>query len=197
MAKRVVIGGILGGLVMFVWLFVAHELLGIEENSVREIPNEAPVLSAMQSSIPEAGFYIYPGFGLGPKPTSEQRHAAMPEYMKKYEHSPHGVLIYHPPSGPFNFGKLLGAEGLLNLLEGLLVAWLLSWAAAGRRYAARAGFVTIAGILAAISSNVEYWIWYDFPSGYVLGYVVTQIVGYALVGLVVAAFVKKEAIAGS
>ena len=27
MAKRVVIAGILGGLTMFVWLFVAHEFL--------------------------------------------------------------------------------------------------------------------------------------------------------------------------
>src|SRR5947207_1874497 len=102
--KRIVLAAILGGLTLFVWMYVAHDVLGIGEMAVGEIPNEAVVLSAMRGAIPEAGFYIFPGFGLGPKPTSAQRNAAMPEYMKKYEQSPHGILIYHPPSGPFHFG---------------------------------------------------------------------------------------------
>jgi hypothetical protein len=195
MAKRVVIAGILGGLTMFVWLFVAHEFLPLGEMGVGEIPNEEPVLSAMQSSIPQPGFYIYPGFGLGPKPTSEQRNTAMPAYMKKYEQSPHGILIYNPASGPFNFGKLLAREGTLNLLEGLLAAWLLSWAAAGKGYLARVGFVVLVGILASVTTNVEYWNWYEFPPVYVAGYITTQILGYALVGLVAAAFVKSESAA--
>jgi hypothetical protein len=192
MAKRVVIAGILGGLTMFIWLFVAHELLPLGEMGVGEISNEGPVLSAMQSVIPRGGFYIYPGFGLGPNPTSAQRNAAMPAYMKKYEQSPHGILIYNPPSGPFNFGKLLAREGALNLLEALLAAWLLSWAAAGRAYSQRAGFVVILGALASVTTNVEYWNWYEFPGNYIAGYMVTQIIGFTLVGLVVAAFVKSE-----
>jgi drug/metabolite transporter superfamily protein YnfA len=197
MAKRVVIAGILGGLTMFVWLFVAHEFLPLGEMGVGEIPNEGPVLSAMQSSIPQAGVYLYPGMGLGPKPTAAQRNAAMPGWMKKYEQSPHGMLIYHPPSGSFSFGTLLAREGALNLLEGLLAAWLLSWAAAGRAYSARAGFVVIVGALVSVTTNVEYWNWYDFPGNYVAGYMVTQIIGFTLVGLVVAAFVKSEVTARS
>jgi len=193
MAKRVLIGGILGGVALYLWMFVAHEVLGIGEMGVREIPNEATVLNAMQGSIPEAGFYIYPGFGLGPKPTSEQRNAAMPAYMKKYEQSPHGILIYHPPSGAFSFGKLLAKQGALNLFEGLLAAWLLSWVAAGRAYAARVVFVGAIGILAAVTTNLEYLNWYEFPSSYVAGYMTTQILGYVIVGLVAGAFVKEKA----
>ena len=193
MAKRVVIAGVFGGLVMFVWLFVAHEVLPLGEMGVSEIANDAGVLAAMQSAIPNSGFYIFPGFGLGPNPTSAQRNAAMPAYMKKYEQSPHGILIYHPPSGPFNFGKLLAQEGTLNLVEGLLAALLLSWAAAGRGYAARVFFVAVTGILASLTTNVEYWNWYEFPSNYVAGYIITQVLGYFLMGLVIAAFVKDEA----
>lgn len=193
MAKRVVIGGILGGLTMFLWLFVAHDFLPLGELGVQEIPNEAPVLSAMQAAIPQAGLYLFPGVGLGPNPTMQQRNAAMPAYMKKYEQSPHGILVYHPPSGAFNFGAALAREGAINLLEGLLAAWLLSLAAAGRAFSARAGFVVILGVLASVTTNLEYWNWYDFPGNYVAGYMVTQIIGFTLVGLVVAAFVKGEA----
>jgi hypothetical protein len=189
--KRILLAAILGGLTLFVWLFVAHELLGLGEMGVGEIPNEAVVLSAMRGAIPEAGFYIFPGFGLGPKPTSAQRNAAMPEYMKKYEQSPHGVLIYHPPSGPFHFGTLLGREFALNVLEALLASILLWCAAGGRNYGTRVGIVTVAGVLASISTNVEYWNWYEFPGNYVAGYMTTQIVGFVLAGFVVAAFVKN------
>jgi len=192
MAKRVVIGGILGGLTMFVWLFVAHEFLTLGEMGVAEIPNEAPVLSAMQSSIPKAGLYLFPGMGLGSNPTMQQRNAAMPAYMKKYEQSPHGMLVYHPASGAYPFGAALAREGALNLLEGLLAAWLLSYAGAGKAYSARAGFIVILGVLASVTTNLEYWNWYDFPGNYVAGYMVTQIIGFTLVGLVVAAFVKSE-----
>jgi hypothetical protein len=191
--KRIVLAAVLGGLTLFVWMFVAHDLLGLGETGVGEIPNEAVVLSAMRGAIPETGFYIFPGFGLGPKPTIEQRNAAMPEYMKKYEQSPHGVVIYHPPSGPFNFGKLLGREFALNVLQALLAAILLWCAASGRNYGARVGIVTVAGVLAAISTNVEYWNWYEFPGNYTAGYMTTQIVGFVLAGFVIAAFVKNDA----
>lgn len=197
MAKRVVIGGILGGLTMFVWLFVAHEFLPLGELGVQEIPNEGPVLSTMQAAIPQAGLYLFPGVGLGPNPTMQQRNAAMPAYMKKYEQSPHGILVYHPASGAFNFGAALTREGAINLLEGLLAAWLLSLAAAGKAYGARVGFVVILGVLASVTTNLEYWNWYDFPGNYVAGYMVTQIIGFTLVGLVVAAFVKSEMPVGS
>jgi hypothetical protein len=195
--KRILLAAILGGLTLFVWMFVAHELLGLGEMGVGEIPNEAVVLSAMRGAIPEAGFYIFPGFGLGPKPTREQRNAAMPEYMKKYEQSPHGVLIYHPPSGPFHFGTLLGREFALNVLQALLAAWLVASVASGRNYGARVGVVTVAGVLAAISTNVEYWNWYESPGNYVAGYMTTQIVGFVLAGFVIAALVKNRTAAGS
>ena len=192
MARRVVTAGILGGLAMFVWLFVAHEFLPLGEMGVGEIPNEARVLSPMQAAISQAGLYLFPGFGLGSNPTSQQRNEAMPTYMKKYEQSPHGLLVYHPPSGAFRFGAALAREGALNLVEGLLVAWLLSWAAPARGYAARVGFVVIVGILATLTTNMEYWNWYEFPSKYIAGYMITQVIGYTLVGLIAAAFVKSE-----
>jgi hypothetical protein len=195
--KRILVAGILGGLTLFVWMFVAHEFLGLGEMGVGEIPNEAVVLNAMRGAIPKTGLYIFPGFGLGPKPTNAQRNAAMPEYMKNYEQSPHGVLVYHPPSGPFSFAAALGREFGLTILQALLAAWLISCGASGRNYGTRVGVVVVAGVLAAISTNVEDWIWFDFPGNYIAGYMTTQIVGFVLAGFVIAAFVKNGAAAGS
>ena len=80
MVKRVVMAGILAGVAMFAWLFVAHEFLPLGEMGVGAIPHEAAVLAAIQSAIPQGGLYLFPGFGLGPNATSQQRKQAMPAY---------------------------------------------------------------------------------------------------------------------
>ena len=61
---KILVTGILGGIVMFIWTSVAHMALPLGEAAIREIPNESAVLSAMQSNIGDkAGLYIFPVFG--------------------------------------------------------------------------------------------------------------------------------------
>ncbi len=189
--KRILIAGILGGVILFLWLYLAHDVLGLGGIGIKELPNEATVINAMQGAIPASGLYFFPGFGLGPDPTAAQQKEAMPAYTKKYEQVPHGILIYHPPAGPFRFGAALGKQFALNFLEALLAALLLSCAAAGRSYWARVGFVALAGVLASLTTNVEYWNWYEFPANYTAGYMVTQIIGFVLAGFLIAAMVKE------
>jgi hypothetical protein len=58
------------------------------------------------------------------------------------------------------------------------------------RYPQRVGFVFVLGILSAIATNIEYWNWYGFPSSYTMAYIIDKLIGFMVVGLVVAAFVK-------
>jgi hypothetical protein len=55
-------------------------------------------------------------------------------------------------------------------------------------------FITIAGVLAAISTNISYWNWYGFPGSYTLSYICTVAMGFVFAGLVAAAMVKPAAI---
>jgi hypothetical protein len=60
-------------------------------------------------------------------------------------------------------------------------------------FAGRAGFVLIVGILAVITTNISYWNWYGFPSVYTASYMLIQIVGFFLVGVVAALILRKHA----
>src|SRR5207248_9555316 len=51
MAKRIVLAGILGAIVMFVWSSVAHIMTSLPAMGIQEIPNEQAVLTAMQAQI--------------------------------------------------------------------------------------------------------------------------------------------------
>ena len=60
-------------------------------------------------------------------------------------------------------------------------------------FGARWRFMTVAGVLAAISTNISYWNWYGFPTNYTLAYTFTIVMGFVFAGLVAAAIVKPGA----
>jgi len=62
-------------------------------------------------------------------------------------------------------------------------------------FVGRVGFVLVVGILAAITTNVSYWNWYGFPGAYTANYMLIQIIGFLLVGVVAALLLPKRAAA--
>ena len=180
---------------MFIWTSIAHMALPLGEAGVGELPKDEAVLSALESSAGnKSGFYIYPGMGLGPDATHQQRNAVMDKYVEKLEKNPSGFIIYHPAgSRPMNMAKFLTIEFFTELLEALLVVALLAQTRI-ITFGGRVGFVTAAGILAAIATNVSYWNWWGFPAVYTASYMFIQIVGFFFIGLV-AAIVFRRAVA--
>jgi hypothetical protein len=192
---KILLAGILGGIVMFIWTSIAHMALPLGEAGLGEIPNESAVLSAMQSNIGEqTGLYIFPGTGLGKNATRQEKGEAMKHMGEKLAANPSGILMYHAPGRQLALGKLLGVEFGTELLEAILVVFLLAQTRIAS-FAGRIGFVLVAGILAAIATNVSYWNWYGFPCAYTLSYMLIQIVGFLCVGIVAALVLRKTALA--
>jgi hypothetical protein len=46
--------------------------------------------------------------------------------------------------------------------------------------------------MAAITTNVSYWNWYGFPGAYTASYILIEIVGFRLVGVVAALLLRKR-----
>jgi hypothetical protein len=191
MTTRYLIAGVLGGIAMFIWTSIAHMALPLGQAGIGEIPNEQAVVAAMQSNIGDkTGLYIFPGLGLGPEATRQQKREAMKQMGESYAKNPSGVLMYHPAGRPLALGKLLGIEFATELLESVLAVFLLAQTRLSS-FGARVGFVTVAGILAALSTNVSYWNWYGFPCLYTASYMLTQVVGFFCAGFVAALVLKN------
>jgi len=191
---KILLAGILGGIVMFIWTSIAHMFLPLGEAGISEIPNESAVLSAMQSSIGErTGLYIFPGPGVGKNATRQEKHEAMKHMGEKMATNPSGILMYHAPGRPMAFGKLLGIEFGTELLEAILVVFLLAQTSIAS-FAGRVGFVLVAGILASIATNVSYWNWYGFPCVYTASYMLIQVIGFFLVGIVAGFVLRKTSV---
>ena len=150
------------------------------------------MLGAKQSSIGDKiGLYIFSGLGVGKNATREEKSEAMKQMQQRIPANPSGILMYHPPGRPFAFGKSLAVEFSAEVLQAILVIWLLAQTRIGS-FDGRVGFVLIAGILAAITTNVSYWNWYGFPGIYTASYILIEIVGFVLVGVVATLVLRRR-----
>ena len=186
MAKRIIMAGVLGGVAMYVWTSLAHVVLPFGSIGVSSVSkNEESLLASMHASLGEThGFYAFPSGG----DTTDA--AALQQYAQKVANGPSGLLVYHPSGGQALSTSQLVTEFLVELIQAFLVVILLSQTRLDS-FGSRVGFVTLAGVLAALATNVSYWNWYGFPSSYTVSYIFIQIVGFAVVGIV-AAFLMRS-----
>lgn len=183
MSTRILLAGILGGVVLFFWNFVAHDLLPLGYMGVKTISNEDAVRSALDTNLGDKqGFYIFPSGGYTPGMSGEEKKAAMKKAEEQTSAGAAGLLIYRPKR-VFNFPKRLAEQFGTDVLLGLLAIFLLARSQM-MTFGGKVGFVFVVGIIASIATNVPYANWYGFPKDYTLGQIIIQVIGFLLVGIV-------------
>jgi hypothetical protein len=189
MVKRIILGGLLGGILIFNWGFVAHMLLPLGKMGVHILPDEAAVVGPIRSTVKEPGFYLFPGMDMSGKASESEQQA----WQEKAKQGPVGVLIVRPQGGEGLSPRLLLTELGTNIATALLAALLLAQVRATAGYWTRVGFVTLLGILAFVTVLVPYWNWYSFPADFVATEAIEHTVGSFIAGLVLAAIVRVPA----
>jgi hypothetical protein len=180
MTKRILLAGLLGGLALFFWGGLSHMVLGLGEVGVQTLPQAQPVIDSLKASVSQPGFYLFPWDASG-------------KLAPEKENGPYGVLIYHPTGATTMMTVLLVRECILNILQALVAAFLLSLATGLKEYPSRVGFVLLLGLISAAGTNIEYWNWYGFPTNYTAATVLDKLIGFLVVGLITAALVKSSA----
>lgn len=192
MTKRVLLGALVGGIVVFIVGALLHTVLGLGEVGVKALPQEDTVLSAMRAAIPASGFYIFPAPNMSPGRTKAQVQADTSTYNAKYEQG-NGILVYSPSSPTLNYGRLLGGEFVIDVVSAFFLACILAMGAGGvSSYWKRVFAVTLAGLFAVVFLGLEYWNWYNFPTTYTCAYILNGVLDWFFAGLAMAAVVKQR-----
>ena len=182
--SKLLVASILGGIALFIWGGLSHMVLGLGEIGIKELPNEEPVLSALKTNIPESGFYFFPGMGRADGMTKEQQQATQDKRMAA---GPSGIMIYNPGGELAMSPTKLITELITDIICAFLAGWLLIRAFASLiGFGQRVAFVAVTGLLAGIAVEVPYWNWYCFPTNYMLAAMADQVIGFTLVGMVLA-----------
>lgn len=189
MAKKVILGGLVTAVIVFIASFIWHMFL-FGDVGVKSLPNEDAVRADLRATITEPGFYYFPAPNMTPGRSKEQKDADAAAYMSKYRQGPTGILIYSPGGKDFNFGKAIMNQFLFNVGAALILAWILAVGAAGTSFGGRWLIVFLASIFAGVVFILPYWNWYNFPLNYVLGDMAGWAVSWGVGGLGMAKIVK-------
>jgi hypothetical protein len=186
---RKILAGILGGIAFFAWSSIAHLATDLGQTGLSELPNEQAVVNDLKANLTAPGLYFFPGYGLGPNATHSQKMAAMKDLAPRIKAGPIGLMVYHPTGYDALSPRQMLTELGTNIVQVLLAVFLLGQTTI-TSFAGRWRFITVAGVLAAISTNISYWNWYGFPGNYTLAYISVIAMGFVCAGLVAAALVK-------
>jgi hypothetical protein len=195
MSGRILIAGVVAGLVAFGWGFVSHAMLGLADSVLKPMPNESAVLGTLAENVKTQGMYMFPDAGMsaGMKGSKDQQKAAMETWQKAYVVQPHGLLVISPANGPLKMGPLMGFQLAIEIVCGLIAAALLAAAAASLpAYFTRVAFVSALGLFAAVGIDGSYWNWYGFTAEYLRASVLDAVIGWTLAGLALAAIIKPK-----
>lgn len=190
MIKRVLLGALVGGIVVFIVGALLHTVLGLGEVGVKALPQEDSVLAAMRAAIHDPGFYVFPAPNMTPGRNQAQKDSDTAAYMAKYQQGGTGILVYTPGGSAISIGKLLGGEFVIDLVSAFFLACILAMGAGGvRSYWKRVFAVTIAALFAALFLGLEYWNWYNFPLNYTCAYIIIVVIEWFISGLAMAGII--------
>ncbi len=191
MTRRLVVGSILGGIVLFVWSAIAWMLIPWPGEPLHSFANEDAVAQVITANAPGSGNYLLPN---EPKRTAgmsdEQYKAAKLVAMDKMIVGPMIFMAVRlEPMG--SMGKLMVVDFLSRIVLALIATFLLMQTS-GLSYAGRVAFVTAIGVTIFLGGSFEQWNWFSFSNAYLLMEFGGTVIGWILAALVIAKVVTGK-----
>lgn len=182
MGGRMVWAAVLGGVVLFMWGFVAHMLLGLSEAHVREPSGERASATAwLHQSSPEHGVLITP---MPPSDTSEPAQLA---YEARVKSEPYAFIVVQPAGMPegVQLPQHLVREVGICIVMALIAVFLIAVAGGLSGPVSRILFCVLLAGFGFLQTDARYLVWYHFPVGWTVAQLIEKLVGGALLGLVI------------
>lgn len=186
--RRIIIATIVGGLIVFIWGAISHTMLPLGEMgmNMEKLPGEADFLTEMKNTIPESGMYYLPGMDMSIADMTEQWDDA----VKRAQAGPVAFMVVQRDGAPATMTKQLLFELVSNILAAFIVVLVIAHVSAS--YFSRVLLVTMLGLFAWLTVDASQWIWYAFPSEYLIAQGIDHIVGWFLAGILIAGIVKSR-----
>lgn len=180
MFKKVLIAGLLGGIVLMAWTFLVNAVFGLNARiNMKQIAAEREVYEVLKKQIVTPGRYIF-----NPELTSEGRFP---------DGEPVFSILYGGVGHEFA-GKFMVVGFILFFLAPIVAAWMLSQASVRvlSSYPRKVMFFVKIGLLIALFRDLTDFGIGSYPARDAIILAVHHIIVWTLVGLVVAWRLKHE-----
>lgn len=174
--KKIMLGGLLGGAVMFVWVMISWMALPWHNVTINEFTDDAAVATVLAENAPQSGIYVLPRMTMDPEqaPVMAKPFAFMSVVSEGVDMSQMG-------------GKMFVEFLSLFFMAAMLTA-VLARMGSGCKVMASLKI----GAVVAVASYLPMWNWWHFPVKYTLVGMADVMIAMFLAGLVLAKFVFKD-----
>jgi len=184
--KKILLGGLIGGVILFLWSFLAWVILPLHSSSLHGIANEDAVITALQQSLSSHAVYMIPH-----NPGKDADLAAQNAWLDKMKRGPTGLIMYNPIGTDPMMPRQMIIGVILDFLAALLVSWLLTRSTAfGTSYVSRVSFCGMFALFVTVFDYLMMWNWMGYPGDFTIGLILDSFIGLLLAGLGIAAIVK-------
>tara|TARA_B110000438_G_scaffold30473_1_gene29698 strand:- start:5 stop:601 length:597 start_codon:yes stop_codon:yes gene_type:complete len=182
MCKKVIIGALLGGVVLLLWQSAVHMVLGVYDDAFVKLKDPAAVEAVLKDNFEGSGMIVIP---LPIPGDSDAEAKAMEKITTGFSMS--GAVNR---DGRHGFGAMLGVQFAVNVLASALLMFVLL-AANTPTLGSRLALVLCFAVFAVLTELIPNWNWGGASLTYIGKQIGEQIVGWALVGLVLAKVMDK------
>jgi hypothetical protein len=188
MWPRILLAGILAGILVFVMGAVNHMVFQFQGRTLANVPDQSSFAAYIKSHEMKHGLYVFPDM---PTPEDQKDEAKMAAINDRYKAGPSGMLlIAHTGDDMMNM-ETLGKELASNVLGALIVSWVISLAGAEVGFFRRWLAVALIGLFAWISISASYGIWYRFPHNFLHDELFCALIEWSVAGFAIAAIVRR------
>lgn len=187
---RVIVGGVVGGVILFFWGFLSWVILPWHNYTFDQAPDEVKFGTVLSAELPTTGTYLLPMIPVGQMNSETQA-----TFTERYSNGPVAIVhIRKEPRAPMP-PQMFAIGIVLNIAMALCASAML-WMVrgAGLSYAQRLLLVMLAGLFTAIASYGIEWNWLVRTDFYTLVNIADVLVGTLLMALAIAAIVPGRAV---
>lgn len=172
MFKTCTIGGLAGGIILFIWSAVSWMVLPWHMMNFNSFKDETAVAQTITANAPQSGIYLMP---IQPNAQTQGPAIFASVHLEGMANMTHALII----------------QFIIQLVSAFLVTWLLT-KTSGLGYMGRLGFIIIFALTVGIIANFPYWNWFNFSTNYTLVQIADTLVGWFLAGLVLAKIAHEK-----
>ena len=192
--KKILIGSLVGGIILFLWSFLAWTMLPLHVHTFKYTPAQDSILKVLADSKLGTGVYAMPmADNRNVSSGMDSKYRQEGEAVMKANAGKPAATIYYKKGG-FNMGAMTIVRGFLyNFLAVLAACILLAPAfATMNSFFGRWWLTLVAGLLICATGPLIYHNWMGFPRGFAMDMIVDTFLNWGITGLWLAYYFGRK-----
>ncbi|MCB4757543.1 MAG: hypothetical protein LHV69_11035 [Elusimicrobia bacterium] len=185
--KRIVLPLLLGALGYFLWETASWTILPWHNQVLKRLPEETLIRDTLKVVVEKPGIYVFPGWT-----NAEGKPEPRSELDGKMATGPVGFLAFQPVGKTLSMSRFMIGFAVAVMVSGICLLVLMLSRGFVVAVIPRVLYVVLLGILGWVYAHVPYWNWMSFSSDYTLLALMDTLIGFAIVGSILAKFVPRN-----